>query len=668
MAKSEINIPNSKSPSTYGNWSSDISTDLITGDSISIDESRLSKNALYFIECRPLQAGRCVIVKQDNDGKSDILAAPYSARSRVHEYGGGCYCIGSSESGADIIFFVNDADQDIYRISGNSIDRITSDKNRRFADFIFDHKNFQLISVCEQHNSDGIINSIVSINLANGDIQPLLQGCDFYAGPRLNSTATQLCWQSWNHPNMPWDGNQLWLANFNAEAAPEQRLKNRQCIAGGNDISTFQPQWSVDDILYFISDDTGWWHLYRYLNNKVQQLSHGEKEFGLPQWVFAQSSYAFLDNNTIICSYQSAGETFLATLPLKQKTILHNLNTPWQNFSSISACQNKFSFIAAPPRQFPQLYSATLNTSVEDTDTNPLRTSTIQSSCKLSLADDYYSIAQNITFNNRYQQPVYAHYYPPFNPAYRQQQSTPPPLIVLCHGGPSGQSGTALDPKKQFWTSRGFAILDVNYSGSTGYGRAYRRRLEQRWGLLDVQDCCDAALYAVAQGLADAEKLIIRGSSAGGFTVLSALTFEQVFSAGASYYGISELTSLARDTHKFESHYLDRLIGPYPEAADIYRQRSPINHTEMLQCPVIFFQGEEDRVVPRQQAEKMFTALDKKAVPVAAQYFAGEQHGFRNADTVKQALENELSFYQLVLDLKPADEINFKGEIQLSKL
>jgi len=479
---------------------------------------------------------------------------------------------------------------------------------------------------------------------------------------------------------MPWDGNQLWLADMDVadmNKGPETasqvtlQLSNQQCIAGGDDISIFQPQWSPDDILFFISDDTGWWQLYRYFEKNAQQLTFGEKEFGLPQWVFAQSSYAFANSSTIICCYQTAAQTFLASLELEGDYELSDIKTHWQDFSSISACQDKICFIAASARQFPQLISASLAANRSD----KLETQLIKETCHLAVSDDYFSAAQNIDFINRHQQKVYANYYPPCNPDYsfadtteKQGQDKPPPLIVICHGGPSGQAGTALDPKKQFWTSRGFALLDVNYSGSTGFGRAYRNRLNKRWGLLDVQDCCDAALHAVTSGLADSKQLIIRGSSAGGFTVLSALTFENVFSAGASYYGISELTALAADTHKFESHYLDRLIGPYPEDITIYQQRSPINSTQQLNCPVIFFQGIEDKVVPKQQAEKMFTALDKKGLCVAAQYFENEQHGFRQAETIKQTLENELRFYQLVLGLKTEEKIHFSGDIEIKNI
>jgi len=643
----------------YGTWPSAITSDLIVNDSISLDEPRLTSQALFYIERRPQENGRCVIVKVIDDTVTDILPAPFSARSRVHEYGGGCYCVTD-----DVIFFVNDSDQDIYSVKNGQVKRLTKTENTCFADFIFDNKHQRLIAICETHDNKQTTNSIVSIDINSGALATIESGDDFYASPRINSCSNKLCWQSWNHPNMPWDGNQLWLAELNNHG----QVNNKKHIAGSDDISVFQPQWSPDDTLYFISDESGWWHLYRYLttrdSTRLQQLTEGKKEFGLPQWVFGQSTYAFIDDDHLICCYKNQEKTNLAILSLTEKITLTDIPTPWQEFSALTASNNSVGFIAASDTCFPQLILATLSDDVTD----KLSASVIKNSCQLSLSDEQYSRVQSIRFSNRHQQTVYANYYPPANPAYQGIKNTSPPLIVICHGGPTGQNSAALDPRKQFWTSRGFALLDVNYSGSTGYGRDYRLRLNNNWGILDVEDCCDAALYAVSQGLADKNQLIIRGSSAGGYTVLSALTFAQVFSAGASYYGISELSSLAEDTHKFESRYLDGLIGPYPESKELYEQRSPINSTEQLNCPVIFFQGIEDKVVPKSQAERMFDALNKKGLPVAAQYFAGEQHGFRKAETIKQALENELSFYQLVFNLKPKNEINFKGDISIANI
>ena len=656
--KDPLKTPNKK-PLPYGTWPSAITSETIISDNISLEHAKITSQSIFYIERRPQEGGRCVIVKVTNDTRTDVFPAPFSARSRVHEYGGGSYFVSD-----DSLFFVNDADQDIYSIENQKIRRVTSENNKRFADFIYDHKNQRVIAICEDHEKNLINNSIVSIDVNTGVIVTIESGDDFYASPRLNSTANKLCWQSWNHPNMPWDGNRLWLADINSTT----HINNKQLVAGADDISIFQPRWSPDDVLYFISDKSGWWHIYRYLHSpdaaKTQQLTEGKKEFGLPQWIFAQSTYDFIDKTQIVCCYQNNGASHLAILSLTEKIKTVNIPLPWQDFSSLSLCNNKLCFIAASNICFPQLILATFNK-----DNSPLPSTTvIKNSCQLPLSDKHYSKAKAITFSNRQQQTVYANYYPPTNPVYQGIKNTLPPLIVICHGGPTGQNNPALDAKKQFWTSRGFALLDVNYSGSTGYGKNYRLRLNKQWGVLDVEDCCDAALYAVAEGLANKNQLIIRGSSAGGYTVLSALAFQQVFSAGASYYGISELSSLALDTHKFESHYLDTLIGPYPETKELYKQRSPINSTEKLNCPVIFFQGMEDNVVPKTQAEEMFLALDKKGLPVAAQYFKGEQHGFRKAETIKQALENELGFYQLVFNLKTKEDIMFQGDIIINNI
>ncbi len=674
-----------------GNWSSKISSELIVSDSISIDEPLPCANSLYYIERRPQENGRCVIVKvsdSDNRGNSDhdsydLLPEPYSARSRVHEYGGGCYCLDDVNNESPTIYFINDSDQEIYSVASNKCTRITQSPDQRFADFCYDKKFHRLIAIAETHTIDSeskhatVINSIVSINIDNGEITTMVAGNDFYASPRLNSTSTQLCWQSWNHPNMPWDGNQLFLASIDNDS----QLVNEKIIAGSmsdaNSAAIFQPQWSPDDILYFISDKSDWWHLYRHLDTPGkttnQQLTYGEKEFGLPQWVFAQSTYAFIDTQTIVCSFHTDSSIQLATLCLNQvsqndKPILSLLENDWLEFGNIRSHNSKICFIAASSTCFPQLVSGRfVKQDLSGENKNKLLTKIIKTTSHLPVTENYYSTAQIIQFTNRHKQTVFANYYPPTNPDYATNTEQPP-LIVICHGGPTGQSSLALDPKKQFWTSRGFALLDVNYSGSTGYGKKYRLRLNKNWGKRDVEDCCDAALYAVTQNLAHKDQLIIRGSSAGGYTVLAALTFENVFSAGASYYGISELTSLASDTHKFESRYLDRLIGPYPEDKNIYQQRSPINFTEQLNCPVIFFQGTEDRVVPKEQAETMVAALKKKGLPVAAQYFDGEQHGFRKAETIMQSLENELLFYRKIFDIGKNNSDEFLGDIETNNI
>jgi len=470
---------------------------------------------------------------------------------------------------------------------------------------------------------------------------------------------------------MPWDGNELWLANIddtgNIQQAKHIHGLQESTLDGGNNISICQPCWSPDDKLYFISDADNWWHIYRHENNQdATPITQGDFEIGLPAWVFAQSSYAFINADTILSYQLSTNDENnhlvsgcqLNYINTNDPTDIAIIETPWDSFSSLSANKYQLAFIGASGLNFPAIVQTHLSAEHDNKNLKIDKNNRIKTSMHLDVSTEFFSRAKSLRFNNRHQQTIHANYYPPTNPQYQANENELPPLIVICHGGPTGYSGTSLDPKKQFWTSRGFALLDVNYSGSTGYGRNYRCRLNTNWGVLDVEDCCDAALYAVKKGLADNNRLIIRGSSAGGYTVLCALTYHDVFSAGASYYGISELETLATDTHKFESRYLDRLIGPYPEDKSLYQQRSPIHHYEQLNCPVIFFQGIEDKVVPKEQAEKMIDALDKKGIAVASRFFADEQHGFRQAKTITETLENELYFYSKIFGFKTTDGLS----------
>ncbi len=669
---------NQSNHTAFGSWESPIKSQLIVSDAVSLNEIQLDEEALYHLESRPQEKGRCVIVKTTDSGSTDILPAPYSARSRVHEYGGGVYCLAG-----DRVYFVNDSDQDIYCITDNVVNRITNHPDTRFADLSFDTQRQSIIAVCEQHhnapNDSEPDNTLVAIDIADGRITTLCSGYDFYASPRLSPDNKKLCWLSWNHPNMPWDGTELWLGEMDAAGTlnktvhlyGQQSSEIYKEAADDTNISICQPCWSPDNHLYFISDHDGWWRLYRHEENTKATAIHpcqlegheNNVEIGQPQWVFAQSDYAFFDADTIVSYRQTGDKSQLTIIDTRRPDTPINLDSAWSNFTSLAANTCQLAFIGSSGTSFPavvrQTYTQARDYKKADAFTR-IRTST-----HLNITSEYYSQAQAIRFQNRHQQEVHAFYYPPTNPDYNTGDDCreKPPLIVICHGGPTASTGTSLDPKKQFWTSRGFALLDVNYSGSTGYGRDYRRRLNSRWGVLDVEDCCDAALYAVQQGLADKNRLIIRGSSAGGYTVLCALTFFDVFSASASYYGISELESLATDTHKFESRYLDRLIGPYPEQKTVYRQRSPIHHTEQLTCPVIFFQGIEDKVVPKEQAEKMIEALDKKGIAVASRFFAGEQHGFRQAKTITATLDNELYFYSRIFGFATKDgkEIEIKN-------
>jgi len=625
----------------YGSWKSPITSALITSESVTLDQVHIYDGSLYWLERRPMESGRSVIVSYRNNTTEDILPPPFNARSRAHEYGGGVYCV--CEHG---LFFVNDADQEIYRVQhGKNPQPLTDTENIRFADLCFDSRHNRILCVCEDHNNSDIeaCNSLVSIDITTGDINTLHQGYDFYSNPRVNPDGSKLAWLCWNHPNMPWDGTELWLADVDGK----DLLANALHVAGSESSSIFQPEWSPDNILYYVSDESGWWNLARYDETGTIAVTTLKSEFGLPQWVFGQTTYAFSGINTIFCTHITDGIGLLSrldldTLKLTDAGILQN------SFASICANENSVCFIAASERTFTQVIKL---------DADNLESEVIASSCSADIDAGYISRGQSFCFDTRHADKAYAIYYPPANQQHQAPEGELPPLIVLCHGGPTGMADASLDLRKQYWTSRGFAIVDVNYSGSTGYGRTYRDRLKYQWGLRDVEDVCDAANYFADEGIVDKNRLIIKGSSAGGYTVLAALAFHNTFSCGASYYGISNLESLIADTHKFESRYTDQLIGSYPEHKRAYYDRSPINFVDQLSCPVIFFQGLQDRVVPPSQAEQMVAALKNKGIAVSYVFFENEQHGFRQASTIQATLDSELYFYSVIFGFNPADKL-----------
>ena len=576
-----------------------------------------------------------MIVRQTPDGQTvDVTPSPFNVRTRVHEYGGGSFVVHNGT-----IYFSNFADQRLYRQTGNAEPQplTSSEGDLRYADALVDQQRQRLICVREDFTTGERepANTLISINLENGaDIQVLAAGSDFYASPRLSPDNSHLAWLSWNHPNMPWDSTELWVAPFNADGS----LSQPQKVAGGVDESIFQPEWSLDGILHFVSDRTGWWNLYRWHNNAVDPLHPMDAEFGLPQWVFGMSTYGFVSANRIICTYTQKGIWHLACLDTTSKQ-LQPVETPYTEISSLKATNGRVVFSAASPTEATAIVE--LNVSTGDIKV-------LQRSSQVEIDPGYVSIPQTIEFPTENGLTAYGLFYPPKNRDYTAPEAEKPPLIVKSHGGPTSSTSSQFNLRIQYWTSRGFGFLDVDYGGSTGYGREYRQRLDGKWGIVDVDDCANGARYLAAQGLVDEKRMAIAGGSAGGYTTLCALTFRDTFQAGASYYGVSDLEALATDTHKFESRYLEGLIGPYPERKDIYQERSPIHYTDKLSCPVIFFQGLEDKVVPPNQAEMMVAALKAKGLPVAYVAFEGEQHGFRRAENIKRVLDAELHFYSQV--------------------
>ncbi|MDP8901457.1 MAG: prolyl oligopeptidase family serine peptidase, partial [Actinomycetota bacterium] len=529
---------------------------------------------------------------------------------------------------------------------GGEPEPLTSDVAHRYADMTVDAGRGRLISVREDHSAGGEpVNEIVGISLTDGAETVLVSGNDFYSSPRLSPDGGSLAWLTWNHPNMPWDGTELWTAELDGEGAPV----GAERLEGGPDESVFQPEWSPDGTLHLVSDRTGWWNLYRAGGGAVEPLCPMEAEFGLPQWAFGMSTYAFLSPTRIACVAIERGVFRLAILDTETGE-LAEVQTPYSVMSALRSDPGSgdLLFIAGSP---------TDSTRVARLDTQTGEHEVLRRAGDIEIDAGYLSVPETVEFQTEGGLTAHGFFYPPANKDYAAPEGERPPLLVLSHGGPTGMTLPRLDLEIQHRTSRGFAVLDVNYGGSTGYGREYRQRLDGMWGVVDVDDCKNGAKYLAQRGLVDGGRLLIAGGSAGGYTTLCALTFRETFAAGASYYGVSDAAALAEETHKFESRYLDRLIGPYPERADLYRERSPIHHTEGLSCPVIFFQGLEDEVVPPNQAETMFETLKEKGLPVAYVPFEGEQHGFRRAENIKRALDAEIFFYSRVFGFSLADPV-----------
>jgi dipeptidyl aminopeptidase/acylaminoacyl peptidase len=425
------------------------------------------------------------------------------------------------------------------------------------------------------------------------------------------------------------------------------RLGLPKRIAGSANESIFQPEWSPDGRLHFISDRSGWWNLYRWQDGQVSALCPMEAEFGVAQWAFRESTYVFASAQRIICTYVRDGINHLASLDTETGT-LEGIDVPYTHIDGIRTGGQRVLFLASSPSEL---------TSIVELDLASRKHQVLRRSSTLSLDPSFVSLGEPIEFPSAGDRTAHGFFYPPTSGEFAGPPGGQPPLIVASHGGPTGSADNGLKLAIQFLTSRGFAILDVNYGGSTGYGRAYRERLNGQWGVVDVDDCVNGAVYLAALGRVDRNRIAIRGGSAGGFTTLAALTFREVFRAGASHCGVSDLEALARDTHKFESRYLDRLVGPYPERADLYRERSPIHAVDCLSCPIIFFQGLEDKVVPPNQAERMVNALMRKDLPVAYVAYEGEQHGFRQAANIKRTLDAELYFYSRVFGFELAEPV-----------
>ena len=618
-----------------GSWKSPITSDLIVAESIGLSEIRLDGGEPYWLETRPYEAGRNVVVS----GR-DLVPPPYNVRTRVHEYGGGAWTVANGT-----LYFSHDKDQRLYRLwrGGAEPEPLTPEGPFRYADGIIDARRGLWIGVCEDHSIAGRepANRLVAIDLSHPTGRRVLaEGRDFYSSPKLSPDGAWLAYLAWDHPRMPWVGTTLYVVSLDAAGIPSGEAA---AIAGGTEESIFQPEWSPDGkALFFVSDRTGWWNLHRaaWPLRNVEVVLPMEAEFGQSQWVFGMSTYAFAGAGRLVCSYASEGLSRLGVIDLAFGK-LTPIDLPYSDFSSVRAEGDRLVFRAGSPSTPASVVHLDLATG----KTEVLKKST-------TLADEpnlarYFTGVDSVEFPTAGNRTAFGLFYPAFNPDYLPVEGDRPPLLVKCHGGPTAAASSTLDLRVQYWTSRGISVLDVNYGGSTGFGRAYRLRLDGNWGIVDVDDCVNGARHLANQGRVDGSRSVITGGSAGGYTTLAALTFRDYFRAGGSHYGVSDLAALARDTHKFESRYLDSLVGPYPARVDLYRERSPLFHAERLSAPVIFFQGEEDRVVPPSQAEAMAEKLRQKNLPVGYFLFSGEQHGFRKAENIKRALDAELYFFAI---------------------
>ena len=665
-----------REPTPFGAWASPISARDVAEGARRIDDIAAAGDDVCWIERRPEEGGRNVLVCRGADGETRTLTPDgFDVRSRVHEYGGGAFCLLGAP--ADLPHaFVNFQDQRVYLATSATTPPtpLTPADGAHYADLVFDPHRHRLIAVQERPNpADGEeIAALVAIPLpaaapdpSNPSTDPsaapteLVSGADFYSSPRLSPDGSRLAWLSWNHPDMPWDATELRLADLDDAGRPAAS----RAVAGGDPEApeaVQQPSFDAHGRLTFISDRTGWWNLYRL----DEPLHPRAAEFGLPPWLFGMSTYAHTASG-IVAACCEQGVWSLLFLPESGPAV--PIPTPYTSIMWLRAATDAVLFLGAAPDRPAELVRLSLSDgggSAEPADPRNAgrkagAPSVVETLAATGPAPDprYLSRGRPIDFPSAGGRRAFAFFYPPKNDDARAPDGARPPLIVKSHGGPTSAAEHVYDSGVQYWTSRGFAVVDVNYGGSTGYGRAYRESLRDRWGIVDVEDCAAAAEALADRGEVDARQLLIRGGSAGGYTTLAALAFKDTFAAGASHYGVADLSALARDTHKFESRYLDRLVGPYPERSDLYDERSPLSARDGFSCPVIFFQGAEDRIVPPNQAESMVEALRARGVPVAYLLFEGEQHGFRRAGNIVRALEAELSFYGQVLGFEPAGPI-----------
>lgn len=630
----------------FGTWETPITSSVVSSSGVQIKEISVEDGHIYWLEGRPDEGGRYVLVARSRNGAlGDLTPKGFNVRNAVHEYGGGSYVVHRG-----VVYFCNWEDQRIYRqCIGESPVPITPAPKvpfeDRYADLSITPNGLFLTCVRERHvEGSETVNEVVSVS-TNGlsDVKVLATGYDFYSSPRVSLDGNKIAWLSWNHPNMPWDNTELWLADLNGDCV----ISSSRHIAGGDEESILQPEWSPVGTLYFISDRSGWWNLYACDSESTVAIFPSESDAGGPSWNFGFSTYTFTSNKQCVLR-NSDGTDGRFELLSENGDLIRTISVPYSDISYVSSDAKTVFFLGAGPSNAPEIVALDLGSE---------KLSVLKKSCDVEIDEGYISIPKAIKFPTTDDGQAHAFYYAPRNAMFRPTKGELPPLMVVSHGGPTSASTPALSLSIQFWTSRGFGVVDVNYRGSTGYGRAYRNALRANWGHYDTDDCVNAATFLVNQGVVDRNRVVIRGGSAGGYTTINALTFTDFFAAGATYYGIADLSIFIGDTHKFESRYLDSLVGAYPEFKQRYHDRSAIHFTDQLSCPMIIFQGLEDKVVPPSQADVMVEALRRKQLPFAYLAFEGEQHGFRQAVNIERSLEAELYFYGKVLRFEPAGDI-----------
>jgi dipeptidyl aminopeptidase/acylaminoacyl peptidase len=627
----------------YGSWPSPLTPAVLLAGARGLSFPRVHNGQVYWMETRPEEKGRCTVCTVGPTGARALVPAPFNVRSRIHEYGGRAFAVLGTT-----LYFVNFSDQRVYAqpLSGDAAPvPLTPNDGRRWGECVPDSLGRGLWLVGEQDQPEGTENFLALLPLRDKEAQApevVASGHDFYATPCPSPDGRSLAFLAWDQGDMPWDGARLYRQPLtdagHAHGEPEG-------LAGGNGTSVFQPGWSPDGTLVFVHDPEGWWNLFELPPEAPapRPLCPRAAEFGLPLWQLGMESWCWIDDHRLACLWFEAGQQHLGVLDRRTGDLLP-VPAAFDHFDGLASDGTRLVTVAAAANAFPALVALNLEGSAE----------VLRSSSDLPAPEGALATPEPLTFPTRDGAVAHGYFYSPKNDAV-QAPTAPPPLLVISHGGPTAATHPVLNLKVQFWTSRGFAVLDVNYRGSTGYGRAYRDALQGQWGARDVEDCVDGAEALAQAGKVDGDRMAIRGSSAGGLTVLGALAFHDCFRAGTSLYGVTDLEALATETHKFEARYLDRLVGPLPEAKARYQARSPRHHAAGISAPVLFLQGLEDKIVPPSQPEAMIAAMTEAQVPSAYLTFPGEQHGFRQAETLRTALLAELSFYGRVFGFTPAD-------------